>query len=92
MIQRTPVTKIEQRLSTGITVRQDFKDSVRFVFFWTGFEGWEYATHGGTAFVVNFRGRPFALLDAASHDDGPVARSQDVDRHGFHEPVNSASC
>jgi hypothetical protein len=53
--------KITQRLSTGITVRQDFRDSVRFVTFQTGVEGWEYATHGGTAFIVNFRGKPFGL-------------------------------
>jgi hypothetical protein len=53
--------KIIQQLSTGITVRQDFRESVRFVMFQTGVEGWEYATHGGTAFIVNFRGKPFGL-------------------------------
>ena len=29
--------------------------------FRTGVEGWEYSTHGGTAFIVNFRGKPFGL-------------------------------
>jgi hypothetical protein len=24
-------------------------------------EGWEYATHGGTVFIVNFRGKPFRV-------------------------------
>jgi hypothetical protein len=50
-----------QHLSSGITIRQDFRDSVRFVVYQTGVEGWEYATHGGTLFVVNFRGKPFGL-------------------------------
>jgi hypothetical protein len=57
----TLTTKITQQLSTGITVRQDFRDSVRFAMFRTGVEGWEYSTHGGTAFIVNFRGKPFGL-------------------------------
>jgi hypothetical protein len=53
--------RITQQLSTGITVRQDFRDSVRFVMFQTDVQGWEYATHGGTAFIVNFRGKPLGL-------------------------------
>jgi hypothetical protein len=53
--------KTTQHLSNGITIRQDFRDSVRFVMFQTGIQGWEYATHGGTIFITNFRGRPFGL-------------------------------
>jgi hypothetical protein len=61
LVGSAPITKIAQQLSSGITVHQDFKDSVRFVMFQTGVEGWEYATHGGTAFIVSFRGKPFGL-------------------------------
>jgi len=50
-----------QRLATGITVRQDFRDCARMVFYDTGNSQWRYATHGGTAFVVVFRGRPYAF-------------------------------
>ncbi len=50
-----------QIIINGITIRQDFSRSVRFVMFATGVDGWEYATHGGTAFVVNFRGKLFGL-------------------------------
>ena len=42
-------------------MRQDFRDSVRFVMFETGFEGWEYATHGGTLFVASLNGKPFGI-------------------------------
>jgi hypothetical protein len=34
---------------------------VRLVLFETGYEGWEYATHGGTLFLVNFRGKVYGL-------------------------------
>jgi hypothetical protein len=50
-----------QRLATGITVRQDFRDCARMVFYDTGNPQWQYATHGGTAFVVVFNGRPYAF-------------------------------
>lgn len=53
---RTPVL---QTLSSGLRIRQDFRDSVRFVMFDSGMDAWRYATHGGTAFVVNYRGRCF---------------------------------
>src|SRR6266852_9221072 len=56
-----PTMKITQTLRSGIALQQDFRDSVRFVMFETGLEGWEYATHGGTAFVVNFHGKLFGL-------------------------------
>jgi hypothetical protein len=42
-------------------IRQDVANSVRFVFFETGFEEWFYATEGGTAFVVSYRGKPYGL-------------------------------
>jgi hypothetical protein len=48
-------------LSSGTIIRQDFTTAVRFVFFDTGLEEWAYATDGGTAFVINFRGKPYAL-------------------------------
>jgi hypothetical protein len=52
---------VEQRLASGVTIRQDFRRSVRMVMFDTGFEAWRYSTFGGTAFVVLFEGKPYAL-------------------------------
>jgi len=54
-------TRREQVLASGITIRQDFRDAVRFVFFETGIEDHAYATHGGSAFIVNYRGRCYGL-------------------------------
>lgn len=53
--------RIAQTLTSGILIRQDFRDSVRFVMFATGLEDWEYATYGGTAFVVSFRGKRLGI-------------------------------
>ena len=53
--------KREQVLTSGLTIRQDFRGGARMVFFDTGLDGWRYATHGGTAFVVNFQGRPYVF-------------------------------
>ena len=53
--------KVYQQLASGISIRQDFRDCVRFVMYETGYEKWMYATHGGTAFVVNFRGIPYGI-------------------------------
>lgn len=53
--------RISQRLSTGLTIRQDFRSAVRFVMYETGYPGFEYATHGGTLFVVNVQGRVFGV-------------------------------
>ena len=53
--------RLTQVLSSGIIVRQDFRTSVRSVFFDTRDGQWRYATHGGTIFVVMFRGRPYGL-------------------------------
>jgi hypothetical protein len=58
---RSPDTRITQTLASGIIVRQDFRTATRFAFFVTGTEEWPYATHGGTLFVVLYRGRPYGL-------------------------------
>jgi hypothetical protein len=59
--ERVKNRKRSQTLATGIYIRQDFHDCVRIVLYETGDEQWRHATHGGTAFVVVFRGRPFAF-------------------------------
>ena len=41
---------------------QDFRKSTRFVMFETDVAGWEYATHGGTAFIVDFDGLPYGVI------------------------------
>lgn len=52
----------DQTLASGITLyRRDFRTSARFVFFDTGLDEWRYATHGGTAFVILYKGRNYAL-------------------------------
>lgn len=53
--------KIEQLLSSGMLVRQDIRQAVRFVMFETGVEGWDYATHGGTLLIINCGGRPYGV-------------------------------
>lgn len=63
------MTKIEQTLSTGLIIRQDFRDSVRFIMFDIDIDGWPvdlypYATEGGTAFIVMYRKRYFAVTCA----------------------------
>jgi hypothetical protein len=50
-----------QKLDSGVVVRQDFHACARMVFYETGDEHWRHVTHGGTAFVVVFRGRPYAF-------------------------------
>lgn len=54
-------TRRTQVLASGIGVRQDFRDAARFVFFDTGDKEWVYGTHGGTAFVVNYKGKCYGL-------------------------------
>jgi hypothetical protein len=49
-----------QILASGLVIRQDFAAAVRPVFFQTEFEEFLYATHGGTLFLVSFRGKPMA--------------------------------
>jgi hypothetical protein len=53
--------KKNQTLSCGIIIRQNYRDAVRLVLFETGCAGYEYATYGGTAFVVNYSGKIYAL-------------------------------
>lgn len=52
---------VTHTLSSGVLLPQNFKDSVRFPVFQTGADDWPYASHGGTVFVVAFRGRILAL-------------------------------
>src|SRR5262245_2477427 len=60
-LKRVKNPKRSQRLATGVTVRQDFRDCARMVLYDTGDPQWRYATHGGTAFVVVFNKRPYAF-------------------------------
>jgi hypothetical protein len=50
-----------QMLDSGLIIRQDFTAAVRPVFFRTALEDFQYATHGGTLFLVSFRGRAYGL-------------------------------
>jgi hypothetical protein len=59
--KRIGPTKREQRLASGLAIRQDFRDAVRFVFFATGEPDFPYATHGGTAFIVNYQRKCYGL-------------------------------
>ena len=43
------------------TIRQDFAASVRPILFDTGIDEFQYATHGGSAFAVGYKGRPYAI-------------------------------
>jgi hypothetical protein len=47
---------VTQTLASGLIIQQDFSNAVRPVFFQTDLEEWQYATHGGTLFIVQFRG------------------------------------
>lgn len=53
--------RVQQKLTSGLLVWQNIADAVRPVFFQTDYEDFLYATHGGTLFVVRFRGRVYAL-------------------------------
>jgi hypothetical protein len=53
--------KTTQTLASGIIVQQEIRNAVRFVFFDTGLPEWAYATHGGTLFIVVYRGKPYGL-------------------------------
>ena len=50
-----------QTLSSGLTIRQDFRLAVRFVMFQTEIEECPYATDGGTLFVVNYRNKVYGV-------------------------------
>jgi hypothetical protein len=56
-----PDQRVTQTLASGITIRQDFRTATRFPFFHTGHDQWQYATHGGTLFVVLYGGKPYGL-------------------------------
>ena len=56
--------RVTHTLASGILLSQNFKDSVRFAPFQTGVDGWPYASHGGTVFLVSYRGRVLALTCA----------------------------
>ncbi len=53
--------KQRQTLSSGLLIEQDLKAAVRPALFQTDYENFLYATHGGTLFIVSFKGRPYAL-------------------------------
>jgi hypothetical protein len=61
--------KRDQITASGIQIRQDFAECVRMVFFDTGNASWRYATHGGTCFVVSYRGRPYGFICAHVRQD-----------------------
>lgn len=44
-----------------MTIRQDFADAVRPVFFQTEYDDFLYATDGGTLFVVRYRDRDYGV-------------------------------
>jgi len=53
--------RVTQTLASGTVIRQDFRTAARFVFFDTGEKHWQYATHGGTLFLVQYKGRQYGL-------------------------------
>jgi len=65
---------VTQTLGSGATVRQDFTKAVRPVFFQTEIAEWVYATHGGTLFIVQFRGKNYALTCGHVFKDFPHGR------------------
>jgi hypothetical protein len=53
--------RVTQTVASGVIIRQDFRTAARFAFFDTGDERWQYATHGGTMFVMLYKGEPYGL-------------------------------
>jgi len=51
----------EQTLQSGLIIRQDVRNALRLPLFQNENEEWPYTTHGGTIFLVNFRGRIFGI-------------------------------
>lgn len=72
--------RVGQKLASGLIVHQDVGDAVRPVFFQTDHEEFVYATHGGTLFVVKFRGRTYALTCNLVFKDFPTGRLFVVDK------------
>ncbi|WP_173982892.1 hypothetical protein [Magnetospirillum sp. SS-4] len=58
-----------QMLPSGIFIRQEIIEAVRFVFFDTECEEWPYATHGGTGFIVNYCNKIYAITCAHVRGD-----------------------
>lgn len=54
--------KVQHVLQSGLIIRQDYSEAVRFVMFQTEHEDWPYATHGGTAFIASRNGRKIAIV------------------------------
>jgi hypothetical protein len=51
--------------------------AVRPIIFNTGYEDFPYATHGGTAFVISYKGRPesnFRTMSPQTSSAGPLTR------------------
>jgi hypothetical protein len=57
--------------SGNLMLPQDFADAVRPVFFQTEFDDFLYATHGGTLFLVIFRGRVYGVTCAHVFGNSP---------------------
>jgi len=53
--------KIAQTLKSGLTIRQDYRECIRFLMFETQFDEWRYATYGGTAFIVSTDDRVYGV-------------------------------
>lgn len=53
--------KFRQRLTSGVLIEQFPEDYIRPILFETEYEGWEYATDGGTAFLVNYENRIYGI-------------------------------
>jgi hypothetical protein len=66
--------RIKQTLKSGLVIWQNISDAVRPVFFQTDYEEFLYATHGGTLFLVRFRGRVYALTCNHVFKDFPTGR------------------
>ena len=62
MLARSNYYPVEHQLSSGIRVQQDVFLATRFVQFSTEYDDWPVATHGGTAFIVEYKSRWFAVL------------------------------
>jgi hypothetical protein len=65
--------RVSQVMASGIRVRQNINHAVRFVMFETGNKDFKYATHGGTCFIVLFRGTPYGLTVMHVFGDFPWA-------------------
>lgn len=94
------VMPVTQHLKSGLTIRQDFRDAARLVFFATDDADLPFWSPGGTAFVVNYQSRPYVvtckhILDQAQLGAEPVITDQKFGRtpikaafvHGVRDPT-----